>query len=37
MNNAQKNIIKTEEDEKKDAEKRKFIDSLDQYYRYKDK
>jgi len=37
MNQAQKNIIKTEEDEKKDAEKRKFIDSLDQYYRYKDK
>jgi len=27
----------SKEDEKKDAEKRKFIESLDQYYRYKDK
>jgi hypothetical protein len=30
-------IEKTADDEKKEAEKRKFIDTLDQYYRYKDK
>jgi hypothetical protein len=37
MNKSQTNAFKTEEDEKKDAEKRKFIDGLDQYFRYKDK
>jgi hypothetical protein len=30
-------IEKTADDEKKEEEKRKFIDTLDQYYRYKDK
>jgi hypothetical protein len=30
-------IEKTADDEKKEAEKRRFIDTLDQYYRYKDK
>jgi hypothetical protein len=32
-----KTIEKTADDEKKEAEKRKFIETLDQYYRYKDK
>jgi hypothetical protein len=32
-----KSIENTADDEKKEAEKRKFIDTLDQYYRYKDK
>lgn len=38
MSKSQKiTIEKTANDEKKEAEKRKFIDTLDQYYRYKDK
>jgi len=37
MNKMQDVTMKTVEDEKKEAEKRKFIDTLDQYYRYKDK
>jgi len=38
MSKSQKNTIeKTADEEKKEAEKRKFIDTLDQYYRYKDK
>ena len=38
MSTSQKiTIEKTADDEKKEAEKRKFIDTLDQYYRYKDK
>lgn len=38
MNQSEKNTIaKTADEEKKEAEKRKFIDTLDQYYRYKDK
>jgi hypothetical protein len=32
-----KSIEKTADDEKKEAEKTKFIETLDQYYRYKDK